>query len=40
MEVFGNLFNDLMGWLTIGILVFAIGMMVFLISMFINKSAE
>ena len=40
MEVFSNLFDDLMGWLTIGILVFAIGMMAFLITMFVNKSAE
>ena len=40
MEVFSNLFDDLMGWLTVGILVFAIGMMIFLITMFVNKSAE
>ena len=38
MEVFGNLFNDLTGWLTIGILVFMLGMMGYLVTMFISKS--
>ena len=38
MEVFGDLFNDLTGWLTIGILVFMISMMAYLTSMFISKS--
>ena len=38
MEVFGNLFNDLTGWLTIGIVVFMLGMMTYLFSMFIRKS--
>ena len=36
MNVFSELFNDLTGWLTVGIIVF---MMAFLFSMFINKSA-
>jgi len=39
MEVFSNLFDDLMGWLTIGILVFMIVMLAFLFSMFVKKSA-
>lgn len=39
MEVFSNLFNDLTGWLTIGILLFVLVMMAYLFSMFINKSA-
>ena len=34
-----NLFNDFMGWLTIGILVFMIVMLAFLFSMFVKKSA-
>ncbi len=38
MEVFGDLFNDLTGWLTIGILIFMIGMMAFLTNMIIKKS--
>ncbi len=38
MEVFGNLFNDLTGLLTIGILVFMIVMLAFLANMFIKKS--
>ncbi len=38
MEVFGELFNDLTGWLTVGILVFMLLMMAYLFSMFINKS--
>ena len=38
MEVFANLFNDLTGWLTIGILVFMLGMMGYLATMFISKS--
>lgn len=39
MDVFSNLFNDLTGWLTIGIIVFMLVMMGYLFSMFINKSA-
>jgi hypothetical protein len=38
MEVFGNLFNDLTGLLTVGILVFMIVMLAFLAAMFIKKS--
>ncbi|MCG6939071.1 MAG: DUF3149 domain-containing protein [Gammaproteobacteria bacterium] len=38
MEVFGNLFNDLTGLLTIGIVVFMIAMLAFLAAMFIKKS--
>ncbi len=37
MEVFGNLFNDLTGWLTVGIIVFMLVMMAYLFSMFIGK---
>ncbi len=40
MGVFGELFNDLTGWLTIGIIVFMLVMMGYLFSMFINKSAN
>lgn len=40
MEVFANLFNDLMGWLTIGILVFMLVMMGYLFKMFIYKSGH
>jgi len=39
MGVFGELFNDLTGWLTVGIIVFML-MMGYLFSMFINKSAK
>jgi hypothetical protein len=39
MDVFSNLFNDLTGWLTVGILVFMLVMMGYLFSMFISKSA-
>ena len=39
MNVFSELFNDLTGWLTVGIIVFMLVMMAFLFSMFINKSA-
>ena len=38
MGVFSNLFNDLTGWLTIGILVFMLSMMAYLATMFISKS--
>jgi cbb3-type cytochrome oxidase subunit 3 len=38
MGVFGELFNDLTGMLTIGIIVFMLVMMAYLFSMFINKS--
>ncbi len=40
MGVFGELFNDLTGWLTIGVIVFMLVMMTFLFSMFINKSSN
>jgi len=40
MSVFGELFNDFTGWLTIGIVVFMLLMMAYLFSMFINKSAH
>jgi len=40
MGVFGELFNDLTGWLTIGIIVFMLVMMTFLFSMFIDKSSK
>jgi hypothetical protein len=40
MEVFSNLFDNLMGWLTIGIVVFMLVMMAYLFSMFINKSGH
>ncbi len=40
MGVFGELFNDLTGWLTIGIIVFMLVMMGYLFSMFISKSAN
>lgn len=40
MEVFGDLFDSLMGWLTIGILVFVLVMMAYLFSMFISKSGH
>lgn len=38
MRVFSELFNDLTGWLTIGILLFVMIMMAYLFSMFIRKS--
>ena len=40
MDVFGELFNDLTGWLTVGIILFMLVMMAYLFSMFINKSAK
>ena len=40
MKVFGNLFNDLTGLLTIGIIVFMLVMMAYLFSMFISKSSK
>ena len=38
MRVFSELFNDMTGWLTIGILLFVMIMMAYLFSMFIRKS--
>ena len=38
MGVFGELFNDLTGWLTIGVIVFMLVMMAYLFGMFINKA--
>ena len=40
MKVFGNLFNDLTGMLTLGIIVFMLVMMAYLFSMFISKSSK
>ncbi len=40
MAVFSDLFGDFMGWLTIGIIVFMLVMMVYLFSMFINNSKK
>jgi len=40
MEVFSNLFDNFMGWLTIGIVVFMLLMMAYLFSMFVNKSGH
>jgi len=39
MNVFSELFNDLTGWLTVGIIIFMLVMMAYLFSMFINQSA-
>ncbi len=39
MGVFGELFNDLTGWLTMGVILFMLVMMAFLFSMFIGKSS-
>jgi hypothetical protein len=39
MNVFSELFNDLTGWLTVGIIIFMLVMMAYLFSMFINKSS-
>lgn len=38
MKVFGELFNDATGWLTLGIIVFMLIMMAYLFTMFISKS--
>lgn len=40
MEVFAELFNDLTGWLTVGVIVFMLVMMAYLFSMFISKSSK
>lgn len=40
MGVFGELFNDLTGWLTIGVIVFMLVMMAYLFSMFISKARK
>ena len=40
MNIFNELFNDLTGWLTVGIIVFMLVMTAFLFSMFINKSSS
>ena len=40
MGVFGELFNDLTGWLTVGVIVFMLVMMTFLFGMFISKSSK
>ncbi|HEB82720.1 MAG TPA: DUF3149 domain-containing protein [Gammaproteobacteria bacterium] len=38
MRVFSELFNDMTGWLTVGVIVFMLVMMAYLFSMFIKKS--
>jgi hypothetical protein len=38
MDIFSTLFNDLTGWLTIGIIVFMLVMMGYLFNMFINNT--
>jgi len=40
MKIFGDLFNDFTGLLTVGIIVFMIVMMAFLFRMFISKSSK
>ena len=40
MEVFGTLFNDLTGWLTMGIIVFMLMMMGYLFSVFFGGSSK
>ncbi len=40
MKVFGDLFSDFTGWLTMGIIVFMLVMMAYLISMFVSKSTK
>ncbi len=40
MDVFSRLFDDLTGWLTIGIIVFMLVMMAYLFGMFITKSSS
>ncbi|HHJ35096.1 MAG TPA: DUF3149 domain-containing protein [Gammaproteobacteria bacterium] len=40
MGVFGELFNDMTGWLTVGVILFMLVMMGYLFSMFISKSAK
>ena len=38
MRVFSELFNDMTGWLTVGVILFMLVMMAYLFSMFIKKS--
>ena len=40
MKVFSDLFSDMTGLLTIGIIVFMLVMMAYLFSMFISKSSK
>ena len=40
MKVFSDLFNDLTGLLTVGVLVFMLLIMAYLFSMFISKSKK
>ena len=40
MKVFGELFNDFTGWLTVGIIVFMIVMVAYLFTMFIRKATK
>jgi len=40
MDVFKALLNDFEGWLVLGIIVFMLVMMAYLISMFVSKSGK
>jgi hypothetical protein len=40
MKVFSDLFSDMTGLLTVGIIVFMLVMMAFLFTMFIRKSSK
>jgi len=40
MELFMNLFSDWVGLLSLGTIVFILGMAIFFIRMFMNKSAH
>lgn len=40
MDIFGELFNDLAGWLTIGIIVFMLVMMGYLFNMFVKNTKD
>jgi len=40
MKVLSDLLNDFTGWMTIGIIVFMLVMMVYLFSMFISKATK
>jgi hypothetical protein len=40
MQVFADLFQSFMGWLTLGVLAFMLVMMAYLFSMFVSKSGK
>ncbi len=40
MEVFKNLFSDWVGLLSLGTIVFILGMMVFFVIMFVGKASR